>query len=157
MKRGHRHLLKCRCILPQFRNMTNPPQHQFVVFSVLEDDVPVIKYSQCNNCGIIHKVTDFCKSEIVQGKEYMSSLMSVEDIKQNLPQNLVDILERNSVELPGWEQAAFLLENKEWGNFVILTQDTDSGAVHGKYVRFMSESFFKIESFVREDVIVSEA
>lgn len=136
--------------------MQNPPQHQFLVFSTLDNDLPIFKYAQCNNCGVIHKIVDICKSEILQNKENMSSIMTIDDIRHNLPQNLVDILDRNQAELPAWEQASFILENKEWGNFVILQQETEAGVVQGKYVRIMSESFFKIESFTRNEVFISE-
>jgi hypothetical protein len=153
--RGQRHLVKCRCVLPQFKGITSPPQHQFLVFSIVnEDDTIQVKYSQCNNCGIIHKVKDICTSDILPGKENMGSIVKIEDIKTSLPSNLIDILERNNCDLPAWEQAQFILENKQWGNFVILAQEEEAGTKQGKYVRIMSETFFKIESFVREDIVV---
>jgi len=153
--RGQRHLIKCRCVLPQYKGIVNPPAHQFIVFSVVDDkDVVKIKYSQCNNCGIIHKVTDICTSEIISGKEAMSSIVKVEDIKISLPPNLSDILDRNNVDIATWEQAQFILENKQWGNFVILAQEEEAGTRQGKYVRIMSETFFKVESFSREEVAV---
>lgn len=153
--RGQRHLIKCRCVLPQYKGVVNPPAHQFIVFSVINDDDSVkTKYCQCNNCGIIHKVTDVCTSEILPGKEAMSSIVRIEDVKLSLPANLADILERNNVDIATWEQAQFILENKEWGNFVILAQEEESGTRQGKYVRIMSETFFKVESFSREEVAV---
>ncbi len=84
----------------------------------------------------------------------MNSIVKVEDIKLSLPPNLSDILERNNVDVSTWEQAQFILENKEWGNFVILAQEEESGTRQGKYVRIMSETFFKVESFSREEVAV---
>jgi hypothetical protein len=153
--RGQRHLVKCRCVLPQYKGIVNPPVHQFVAFSIIEDNDKVkAKYSQCNNCGIIHKVIDICTSEILTGKEAMSSVVIIDDIKASLPQNLSDILERNNVDVSTWEQAQFIFENKQWGNFVILAQEEEAGTKQGKYVRIMSETFFKIESFSREDVLV---
>lgn len=153
--RGQRHLVKCRCVLPQYKVFPKPPVHQFVVFSVIDDGENVkVKFSQCNNCGVIHKVTDICTSEILSGKEEMGSIVSVEDIKSSLPNNLVDILERNNCDLPTWEQAQFILENKQWGNFVVLTVEEEAGIKQGKYVRIMSETFFKVEPFTREEVAV---
>ena len=159
MKRGQRHSVKCRCILSQFSKLPNPPQHQFIVFSVLDeedDDKVVPKYAQCNNCGVIHKVVDFCRSEILTGKENMSSIITVDDLKMSLPKNLSDILERNQSDISTWEQAAFILENKQWGNFIILSQEDDGGTKQGKYVRIMGENFFKIENFSREEVAIQE-
>lgn len=153
--RGQRHLIKCRCVLPQYKGVTNPPVHQFVVFSIITDtDSVKQKFAQCNNCGIVHKVTDICVSEILAGKEAMASVVKIEDVKLSLPSNLSDILERNNVDLATWEAAQFILENKEWGNFVILAQEEESGTRQGKYVRIMSETFFKVESFSREEVAV---
>ena len=126
-----------------------------MVFSVInDDDSVVVKYSQCNNCGLVHRVTDICTSEIITGKEAMSSIISMDDVKASLPANLVNILERNNVDLATWEQAQFLLENKQWGAMVILAQEEDAGVKQGKYVRIMSETFFKVESFTRDEVVV---
>ena len=151
--RGQKHLIACRCILPQFKGRQNPPRHQFSVFSSIdENDNVVVKYAQCNNCGLVHKVIDICKTEIMQGKEAMSSILTVDDIKMSLPPNLSNILERNKADLSTWEQAQFILENKEWGNFILLAAEEDSGVKQIKYVRVMSETFFKIESFSREEV-----
>jgi len=151
--RGQLHLVKCRCVLSQFKSTPNPPAHQFIVFSAIKDDDEVIiKYAQCNNCGSIHKVIDICKSEILQGKENLSSILSIEDIKTSMPSNLSAILERNNVDLPMWELAQFIVENKLWGEFVILVKEEESDTKQGKYVRIMSDTFFKIESFNRTDV-----
>jgi len=155
MPRGQKHLIKCRCILPQFKGRKDAPVHKFVVFSVInDDDTVVVKYSSCNNCGTIHKIVDICASEILQKKEDMSTLMTIEDIKTGLPPNLSDILERNGADLPTWEQAAFIYDNKAWGEFVVLTQEEEADTKQGKYVRIMGESFFKIDSFSREEVAV---
>ena len=155
MKRGQRHLVKCRCFLPQFRNRDDPPDHQFIVFSVIGDDDKVEpKYAQCNNCRVVHKVTDICTSEIMSGKEHMPAIMTIDDIRTSLPSNLVDILDRHSPDLSCWEQALFIVENQRWGEFVVLSTDGDSGTRQGKYVRILSETFFKVESYVRDDVLV---
>jgi hypothetical protein len=88
------------------------------------------------------------------GKENMSSIVTVDDIKAGMPANLIDILDRNDVDISSWEQAQFILENKLWGDFVILAAEEESGVKQGKYVRFMSETFFKVESYVRDEVAV---
>jgi len=123
------------------------------VFSVIDDnDAVVPKHAQCNNCGLIHKVTDICTSDILAGKENSVSILGIEDVKLSLPPNLVAILERHNVELPVWEQAQFIIENKAWGEFLILAKEEEKGIKQGKYVRIMSESFFKIDTFNRTDI-----
>ena len=152
--RGQKHLVKCRCVLPQFKGRVDPPVHHFVVFSVInENDSVKTKYAQCNNCGAVHKVTDICTSEIIANKESMASIVDVNDIKASLPSNLVNILERNNADLPSWENAAFILENKQWGEIVVLNQEEEAGTRQGKYVQIMSDTFFKIETFGREEVL----
>lgn len=154
MKIGQKHLVKCRCVLPQFKNQEKPQVHQFVVFSVIEDDVVQQKYAQCNNCGLIHKITDVCTSEIQNGKENMSSLITIDDIKCSLHQNLINLLEINKADLPTWEAVNFIIENKQWGNFVVITKDQEGEEIHGKYIRILGDSLFKVENFSRSTGVV---
>ena len=77
---GINHLIECQCILPQYKKRNNPPFHRFVVFSIVDDSDDVVeKFSQCNNCGIVHRVYDICKSEIASGHESLNSLPSKDD------------------------------------------------------------------------------
>lgn len=155
-KRGFRHLVECRCVLPQFKNRTDPPKHKFIVFSILDENDNVdSKYAQCNNCGLVHKVIDICKSEIQPGKENSSSILTIDDIKLSLPRDLSYILEKYRLELPSWEQAQFIVENKRWGEFIVLEQEDDGDTKQGKYVRILGESFFKVENFSREEFIAT--
>lgn len=148
-----KHLITCSCILHQFKYAADPPQHQFVVFSVLNGDRMVQKFVQCNNCGIVHKVIDVCKSEIVVGREAMSSIISIDDIKTNLHPQLAALLEASSVELPSWEQASFILDNELWGSFIVLSSDEERGMRQGKFVRILGKNMFKVEQFTRDEVI----
>lgn len=152
MSQGFKHLIRCRCILPQFKNLTEPLAHQFVVFSVIDDDDhPIVKFAQCNNCGIVHKVIDICRSEIITNRETMPSLLTIEDIKHNLPQNIVSILEANDVDIATWEAVQFIHDNKRWGEFIVLSSDIESGTWQGKYLQLLGESLFKVETFTREE------
>ena len=154
MTTGHKHLIKCSCVLSQFKKLNNPPQHQFVVFSVIdENDVVKQKYAQCPNCGIIHKVTEIGKSEIIKNKEVMSSIITINDIKSSLNQSLVSILENNHADIASWEMAQFICENKKWGEFVVLVTESEAQIKQGKYVRILGENLFKVENFSREEEI----
>lgn len=129
---GQRHLVKCRCVLPQFRHSTNPPVHHFMVFSIADDnDVVKPKCAQCNNCGVIHKITEFGKSEILPNKEFMSTIVTIADIKNSLPPNFALVLEANNADLSSWEAAQFYHEHKKWGNFVVLTTETEGSVRRG--------------------------
>jgi hypothetical protein len=157
MKIGQKHLIKCRCILPQFKQRQNPPPHHFIVFSVLneEDQTIETKYSQCNNCGVIHKIVDICKSEIQTGKENMNSLIKLEDIKPSLHSNFSSILEANNADLATWESVQFIVENKQWGNYVVLSTDAENDEIYGKYIRILGESICKVENFTRSSGVIS--
>ena len=54
----------------------------------MEDDRVILKYAACNNCGVIHRVTDICRSEIVIGKDENNTIIGIEDIAYMLPKNL---------------------------------------------------------------------
>ncbi len=150
---GLKHLVTCRCVLPQFKRHVDPPNHMFVVFSVVEDDGEFrVRFAQCNNCGIIHKVTEVNRSTIVS-REAMGSLVTIDDVKGSLPARLVELLDSNGADLATWEMASFIVENKKWGEFVVLAAEEESGLKQGKYVRILGESLFKVESFTREEVI----
>ena len=108
---GIKHLVECQCVLPQFRNASPPVYHKFVVFSVVNDaDSVVNKVAQCNNCGILHKVFEIGKSEILTGDEDGdSSVLTKEDIKMMLPSSVSNVLENYSADLSTWEQCLSLI------------------------------------------------
>ena len=92
--KGAKHLIQCHCILPQFRRMKDPIFHKFVVFTVIDDNDKVLpKIVHCNNCGIVHNVVDICQSEIVTGREMSLSVMTKEDIRACIPENLSKLLD----------------------------------------------------------------
>lgn len=154
MATGQKHLVKCRCVLPQFKGRPDPPAHRFVVFSIIEDDDRVrVKFAQCNNCGIVHKVTDLCRSEIVQGREAMPSLVTIDDIRTSLPEQLTALLDANHADLPTWEQTQYIYENQRWGDIVVLQTDVEGDLKQGKYVRILGERLFKVDTFAREEYV----
>lgn len=150
---GQKHLVRCRCVLPQFKKLQNPPAHQFTVFSIIDNDVVQQKFSQCTNCGVIHRITEIGRSEIVTGREAMGSILTIDDIKPSLPEAIVKILEKNSVDLPTYEFVQFIIENKQWGNFVVLTTDLEGDVRQGKYLRILGETLFKVETFERLEAL----
>jgi hypothetical protein len=154
MPTGQKHLIKCRCVLPQFKQSSSPPNHQFVVFSVINDDGTVkVKHVQCNNCGIVHKVIDICTSQILPGKETMSSIITIDDIRCSLSANIANVLDINYADIATWEAVQFIIENKNWGDFAVLSSEVDSDVKQGKYIRVLGENLFKVDSFSREEFI----
>jgi len=148
---GVKHLIECQCILPQYKRIEDPPFHKFVVFSIIdESDTVVEKFTQCNNCGIIHRVFDICKSEIAIGHESLNSLPSIDDFKLMLPSSLINILESYDAEVYIWEQAAFIINYEKIGDRIILSSDEVKGKLQGKSMVYNGNSKFSIEPFVAD-------
>ena len=95
---GIKHLIECHCTLKIYdrgEDIQNHIFHKFAVYSKLKKDENKIveKIAQCNNCGTLHKVFDICKSELVErGKDDSNSIIDVEDIKVQLSEKVVKIL-----------------------------------------------------------------
>lgn len=146
-------MITCRCVLPQFKRTKDAPLHQFVVFSTEDDEGNFcVRFAQCNNCGIVHKVIDYCRSEIC-AKEAMASIPTIDDIKLALSPRLAEILDANNVDLATWEKAKFIIENKRWGDFVVLASDVDDDLRQGKYVQILGENLFTVSTYTQEQVI----
>ena len=142
-------MIECHCILPQFKNRADPPYHKFVVFSIIDDSDTVIpKYAQCNNCDVIHKIFDICKSEIISGKDELKSITTKDDLSLMLSPNLVEVLKTYNVDVPTWEQANFIISNRKWGQSIILSKDTIDDDVMGKRLVFKGAKKFKLEEFL---------
>jgi|LWDU01.1.fsa_nt_gi hypothetical protein len=150
LKSGTKHLIQCHCILPQYRNSEDPTFHQFVVFSILdeESDTIIPKFASCNNCGAVHKVIDICKSEIVTGRDEVVTQMTVDDFKFALPNDLYDLLLTYQKDIADFEHAQFILENKNWNDHIILTREEIDGIIQGKLVKFLASDRLRVESYI---------
>ena len=155
--RGIKHLVQCHCILPQYRDRPNPVFHQFVVFSIVDDsDTVVPKYVQCNNCAVVHRVIDICRTELVTGRDELSTMVNVDDIAITIPQDIRSVLVSYKADIATWENVQFILRQKQWGSHVVLTHDVLEEDTQGKLLIFNGPGNFNIETFVRKDVISME-
>jgi len=146
---GIRHLIECHCVLPQYRNSNPPVFHKFIVFSAINDDQVQKKLAQCNNCGILHRIVDICKSEIVHGLEEGSSLRSIEDLKVSFPQRLSDFLVTQKLDISTWEFIEFLIDNKLEKDVVI--NKTEAGDITQlKILQINADGTFKIRNETRQ-------
>jgi hypothetical protein len=145
---GIKHLVQCHCILPQFKDAVDPTFHKFVVFSIIDDsDTVQPKLAQCNNCGVIHKITDICTSELMS-KDESKSISNIEDIKLSLPSELIRVLESYQCDLATWEQAEWIYLSKAWDQWITLTREHDDEyELHGKRLIFLENGRFRIEAF----------
>ena len=124
-----------------------------MVFSIIDDsDTVMPKFAQCNNCGVIHKVYDICKSEILSGKDEIRTVCTIDDISLTIPEDIRNVLESYQVDLPIWEHVQFILRNKLWGEQVVLLRDELDKEIQGKLLIIdgMGAGEVRIESFIRE-------
>lgn len=131
-----RHLLECHCTLKLFENKSKPVYHKFPVFSLNDEEGNIeSKYVSCNNCGVIHEVVDFCKSNIKWGNDSFSGLVtSKEDIsfnfKENNLENVIEILEKYDCDISVWELVEHCIENKIDYSIVLEKQEIQDNIVY---------------------------
>ncbi len=139
---GLKHLIQCHCILPQYRKMEDPVFHKFVVFSKTDESGNIItKLAKCNNCDTLHKVVDFCKSEIMHGKDEEVSVLTVDDISSSLPDKIVESLANHFCDISTYEEVLDIVENQEWGKSVNISKTDLGNSVQIKSLVILEESF----------------
>lgn len=133
----------------------DPTFHRFVVFSKLDVESDTIEptFAECNNCGIVHKVIDMCKSEIITGREDLRSQMSIDDFAVSLPASLFELLQSYNRDLPDFQHAEFIIDNNNWGSHIVLTKEDVDDYVQGKLVKFISNDKFRVESYTLKSVV----
>lgn len=139
-------------MLPQYRKMKNPVFHKFTVFSILENDTVTPKYVQCNNCNVIHKIYDLCRSEIIPGKDELRSVVTIDELKFFIPSDLRSLLEMYKCDLPVWEHIKFALDEKRWGEQIILTREVVDGEIVGKILTIEEKDRFSLENYISREV-----
>ena len=151
---GVKHLIQCHCILPQYRNMSNPMFHKFTVYSKytsigdIED-----KIAKCNNCGIFHKVYEICKSELLQDYDGISFLITVEEIEDLLPDNISRILRKNNCDLATWENVLDVYRSKEWGVPVVIARNTIKNISYVKSLTMLDKDTIDIKSNTIDNIL----
>lgn len=152
--RGVKHLLQCRCILPTMKKRKDPPLHKFKVFSIQDDDGNVIeKMVTCNNCGVVHRVYEICKSEILNNVEGTKSSITIEDMSLMFPETVLNILKSYEKELPDYEHVKFMMDENKAGDFIILSQEFNDGRRTGKVLKYKGKNKFEIEPFSMSEII----
>lgn len=145
-----KHLVECKCILPQFKQVEPVKWHCFVVFSEIDELGMIIpSFAQCNNCGTIHKVTEVGISSVLS-KDSLASLPKIDEIKTSLQEKLVKVLESYDCELPTYQEVQFIIEHQLWGRTVILSKEVLDGMLLGKYLLIIGETLWKVNSFQEE-------
>ena len=151
-KKGLKHLIQCRCILPTLKGRSDPPLHSFIAFSIIGEDGNLIeKRVSCNNCGVMHLVTEVCVSSIVQSVDGSSSQVSIDDVAIFLPDSVKSILESYNKELPDYEHIKFMIDENITSEFIVLDQEFNEGKKSGKILKYKGSNKFEIEPFSRRE------
>jgi hypothetical protein len=155
MKSGIKHLIECHCVLPQYRGRKDTVYHKFIVFSIIdESDTVIPKYVQCNNCDVIHKIYDICKSEIASGKDELRSVTTPEIILFQLPSELQELFKFSyKIDLATLENVKYILDNQLWNQHVVLTRDVINDETTGKILKFPEPQKYLIEDFLHSDMV----
>jgi len=132
-----KHLIECQCILPQYKKQTAPFFHKFPVFSLFKGNENdeftniVEKYVKCNNCELVHKVYDICKSELLKNSDdYTDLVTTLDDLKYSLPADLIDLMSKNKIiDIADYEMALYLFENKIDDRIIISRKTVDKDIV----------------------------
>jgi|TARA_Y100000034_G_C6905743_1_gene420204 hypothetical protein len=99
-------------------------------------------------------VFDICKSEILSGKDESRAVEKKEDVMLSLPSSLSELFASYGLDLPDYQMARFIMENKKWNDTIVLTSESESGNCEGKVLRFISEEKFRVEPFSRQETII---
>lgn len=152
MKDYVKHLIPCKCILLHFRQRPHPPFHKFVVFSEIGPDASVVpSFAQCNNCGVVHKVSEVGVSEILR-KEDLPSILTIDEIKGNLSERLVAALTGYELDLHTWQEIKWIMDNEAWGRSVIVVKEKADGLISGKMLQILGTSLWRMTSFSGDDI-----
>lgn len=136
------------------KNKSDPPLHKFVVFSIQENDVTLEKLVTCNNCGVVHRVIEICRSDILNNFEGTSSSLTLEDVAMQLSESVRDILASYEKELADYEHVKFMIDKDTIGDFVVLSQEFNDDRKSGKVLKYKGEGKFEIEPFSRSEIIL---
>jgi hypothetical protein len=143
--KGIKHLIECHCFLKIFDKGEKKINHKFPVYSKLdENDNVVPKLVKCNNCESLHYVHDIFKSELRPGKEDITSILSIEDIVQMLPEKISTVLTSNRADIADYEHALDIVENQLWGSMIVLKRSIIGEVENVKVLQIDSESKIKI-------------
>ena len=156
---GIKHLIECHCTLKIYQKDTDIQDHlyhKFPVYSQIDHYTGKIikKIAKCNNCGTLHKVYDYCKSFLVKKEnENYEVGIDIEDIKIQLEDKIVRVLEKYDVDISTWEHVLDIYDKQVWGSQVILTRNLVEQKYHVKILEILNDKKIKIHTKVIQDEI----
>lgn len=154
---GVKHLIECHCMLKIFRDVESVKYHKFPVYSKIDEDGKIIhKLAKCNNCESLHYIYDYCKSELRGGKDQTSVTLTIDDISLCLPDRLNQVLFKSYCDISTWEHCLDIVEEKRWGETVVLSRDVIDENEQVKILIIKGENTIKIENKTINTTIILE-
>ena len=151
---GIKHLIECHCVLPLYKGSQKIIYHKFPVYSKIDNQGRIKeKTVKCNNCDALHLVKEICQSEIKAGKDQTNVVVCKEDLSYMLSNKAVSILEKTEADIATWEQFLDVIEEKRWGEKIVIKRDIIDEHEHVKIVEILAEEKFKIYSEVIKNLI----
>lgn len=155
---GVRHFVECVCQPAWVRQLDDTDErknklyHRFPVFSVIDDNGDCVeKYVKCDNCDLVHKITEVGISEPQKGGVTESySAVSKEDVSMGIGSTLRDALERHKCDLATYEHVAWLIETQQWGSSVIIAKNQQKNKIEGKRMIILADNLAKIVAFLED-------
>jgi len=124
-----------------------PLYHKFSVYSKFDEyDNVIPKYVKCNNCSTLHYVYEICRSEIKTGKDDVTFVNDINDIKVSLPDKLANILDENNTGLAIYEEILDVLENKIFPTSVVLQRELIDDLIQVKTLIINDKDNFKLSN-----------
>ena len=153
---GQRHLIKCHCILPIYKNSKPQIYHKIAVYSMFDEKSGKVipKYINCNNCGITHFVTEYCKSEIQIGKEDVTSIRSVSEVEIGLPEKLVSFLNQYSPTIDILEEIEHIFNDNLFPKGIIIKREIIDEKHNIKILNLINKNRFTISSEILDNTII---
>lgn len=154
---GIKHLIECHCFLTIYKKGRKMINHKFPVYSKIDNQGLITpKLVKCNNCEAAHYVKQIGRSELRPGKDQIDSVLKIDDIKHDIPNKFFNYLVENNCTLADFEHVKDILEEKRWGENVIIRRDIVDEKQQIKYITINDKKSFKVNSDIIEDLIVSQ-
>jgi hypothetical protein len=156
---GIKHLISCHCTLKIFEKnneIQDHLYHKFPVYSQIDHKTGKIieRLAMCNNCNTTHRIFDYCKSELVSNpKEKENMSLNIDDIKIQLSDKIVKIMEKYNPDLATWEHVLDVFDKEAWGSNIIISRDLIDQMYHVKILSIVDENKIKILTKIIKDEI----
>lgn len=152
---GIKHLIECHCYLTLYRSSQRTINHKFPVYSKINDIGNIIpKLVKCNNCEAVHYVNKVCRSELRPGKDQSIAIITKEDISISLPLNIRNYLLENKCDLSSFEHVQHIIEEKRWGENVVIKRDIMGEKQYVKFITIKSNDSFEVTNETIEDIAI---